>query len=159
MKNKINKSIAAAAIVGLAITCFAFKGDQNNSLSKTERANGWQLLFDGHSTAGWHLYNGTAQFTVWKAKDGALVCDPLDKSGAGDLVTDQEFKNFDLKFDWKLPKVGIAAYLSTFWNDSIFLPHGRPGRNINYWMMPILISQNRNRAPDAFMASHLKKPR
>jgi Domain of Unknown Function (DUF1080) len=109
MKSKITKSVAAAAIIGLAITCFAFTGDQNNSLSKTERANGWQLLFDGHSTSGWHLYNGTAQFTVWKAKDGELVCDPLDKSGTGDLVTDQEFKNFDLKFDWKLPKGGNSG--------------------------------------------------
>src|ERR1700712_2127303 len=109
MKNKITKSIAAAAIVGLAITCLAFRGDQNNILSKTERANGWQLLFDGHSTAGWHLYNGIARFTVWKAKDGALVCDPLDKSGAGDLVTDKEFKDFDLKFDWKLPKGGNSG--------------------------------------------------
>ncbi|MDB5134403.1 MAG: hypothetical protein JWP37_1006, partial [Mucilaginibacter sp.] len=52
MKNKITTSIAAAAIIGLAITCFAFRGDQNNSLSKMERANGWQLLFDGHSTTG-----------------------------------------------------------------------------------------------------------
>ena len=109
MKNKKTKSVAVVAIIELAIACFAFRGDQNNSLSKTERAKGWQLLFDGHSTAGWHLYNGTAQFTVWKAKDGALVCDPLDKSGAGDLVTDQEFKNFDLKFDWKLPKGGNSG--------------------------------------------------
>jgi hypothetical protein len=109
MKNKITKSIAAAAIIGLAITCFAFKGDQNNSLSKAERANGWQLLFDGHSTAGWHLYNSTARSTVWSVKDGALVCNPQDKSEAGDLVTDQEFKNFDLKFDWKLPKGGNSG--------------------------------------------------
>jgi len=109
MKNKITKSIAAAAIIGLAITSFAFKGNQNNSLSKAERTKGWQLLFDGHSTTGWHLYNGTARFTVWKVKDGALICDPLDKSGAGDLVTDQEYKNFDLKFDWKLPKGGNSG--------------------------------------------------
>ncbi len=109
MKNKITKSIAAAAIIGLAIICFAFKGDQNNILSKAERASGWKLLFDGHSTAGWHLYNGTTQFTVWKATDGALVCDPQDKSGAADLVTDGEFKNFDLKFDWKLPKGGNSG--------------------------------------------------
>jgi hypothetical protein len=109
MKNKITKSIAVAAIIALAITCFAFKGDQNNSLTKTERANGWRLLFDGHSTAGWHLYNSTEPFTIWKAKDGALVCDPLDRSGTGDLVTDQEFKNFDLKFDWKLPKGGNSG--------------------------------------------------
>ena len=109
MKNKITKSVAAAVIIGLATTCFAFKGDQNNSLSKKEKANGWQLLFDGRSTAGWHLYNSTGPFTIWKAKDGELVCDPLDKSGTGDLVTDQEFKNFDLKFDWKLPKGGNSG--------------------------------------------------
>src|SRR3984885_14929366 len=109
MKNKIIKSASAGAIIGLVIICLAFKGDQSNSLSKTERANGWRLLFDGHSTAGWHLYNGSAQFTVWKAKDGALVCDPLDKSGTGDLITDQEFKDFDLKFDWKLPKGGNSG--------------------------------------------------
>ena len=106
---KTTKSIAITTIIWLAIACFAFKGNQDNMLSKTERANGWQLLFDGHSTSGWHLYNSTAQLTVWSAKDEALVCNPQDKSEAGDLISDREFKDFDLKFDWKLPKGGNSG--------------------------------------------------
>jgi hypothetical protein len=93
----------------LIINAFAFKGDENNMLSKKEQAAGWKLLFDGHSTSGWHLYNSTAQLTVWNAKDGALVCNPQDKSEAGDLISDRQFKNFDLKFDWKLPKGGNSG--------------------------------------------------
>jgi len=93
----------------LIINSFAFKSDKNNMLSKKEKADGWQLLFDGHSTAGWHLYNSSTPFTVWKVKDGGLFCDPLDKTGPGDLVTDKEYKNYDLKFDWKLPKGGNSG--------------------------------------------------
>jgi len=55
------------------------------------------------------LYNGSSQFTLWKVKDGELFVDPNDKSGASDLVTDDLFKNYDLKFDWKLPKGGNSG--------------------------------------------------
>lgn len=109
MKNQITKSIIILSAIALIVNCFAFKGDENNVLSKKEKAGGWQLLFDGHSTAGWHLYNSTTPFTVWKVKDGELFCDPLDKTGPGDLVTDKEYKNYDLKFDWKLPKGGNSG--------------------------------------------------
>ncbi|MDB5152697.1 MAG: hypothetical protein JWR54_1448 [Mucilaginibacter sp.] len=109
MKPQITKSIIVLTIMVLIISSFAFKGDENNMLSKKEKADGWQLLFDGHSTAGWHLYNSATPFTVWKVKDGELFCDPLDKTGPGDLVTDKEYKNYDLKFDWKLPKSGNSG--------------------------------------------------
>jgi hypothetical protein len=109
MKPQITKSIIVLTIMVLIINSFAFKGDENNMLSKKEKADGWQLLFDGHSTAGWHLYNSATPFTVWKVKDGQLICDPLDKTGPGDLVTDKEYKNYDLKFDWKLPKGGNSG--------------------------------------------------
>jgi hypothetical protein len=109
MKPQITKSIIVLTIMVLIISSFAFKGDENNMLSMKEKADGWQLLFDGHSTAGWHLYNSATPFTVWKVKDGELFCDPLDKTGPGDLVTDKEYKNYDLKFDWKLPKSGNSG--------------------------------------------------
>jgi hypothetical protein len=109
MKPQITKSKIVMTIMVLIISSFAFKSDENNKLSKKEKADGWQLLFDGHSTAGWHLYNSTAPFTVWKVKDGELFCDPLDRTGPGDLITDKEYKNYDLKFDWKLPKGGNSG--------------------------------------------------
>ena len=99
------------ALALLAVVAMSFTGakDENNKLTKKEQADGWKLLFNGHSTDGWHLYNGGNAFTLWKAKDGELFCDPEDKSGANDLVSDKEYKNYDLKFDWKLPKSGNSG--------------------------------------------------
>jgi 3-keto-disaccharide hydrolase len=109
MKKNINKTVIALAMLAFIFNCGAVATDTNNTLTKKEKADGWKLLFDGHTTAGWHLYNSKAPLTVWKAKDGVLFCDPADKSGPGDLVTDDEFKNFDLKFEWKIPKEGNSG--------------------------------------------------
>ena len=106
LTHRISIALAALAIV---FAGFAAPGDQNNMLSKKEKAEGWKLLFNGQSAEGWHLYNGSSQFTLWKVKDGELFCDPTDKSGASDLVTDDSYKNYDLKFDWKLPKGGNSG--------------------------------------------------
>ena len=68
--------IAAVAVLGLAFCSFAAPDTPNNTLTAKEKVEGWKLLFDGQSTTGWHLYNGGAQFTLWKVKDGELFCDP-----------------------------------------------------------------------------------
>jgi Domain of Unknown Function (DUF1080) len=109
MKRNITKSLSILALSAAIFTCYAYTGDQANKLSTKEKAQGWKLLFDGSSTSGWHLYNSQESFTVWKAKDGELFCDPADKTGPGDLITDKEYKDFDLKFDWKLPKGGNSG--------------------------------------------------
>jgi hypothetical protein len=109
MKRHTIKILSVFAILLAIFQSYAYSPDTNNKLSAKERSEGWKLLFDGQSTTGWHLYNTQAPFTVWKAKDGELFCDPLDKSGPGDLVTDNEYKNFDLKFEWKLPTGGNSG--------------------------------------------------
>ncbi|MFA6087800.1 DUF1080 domain-containing protein [Mucilaginibacter sp.] len=109
MKTKNRRVVMAATVLALIINCYAIVGNKNNELTPAEKKAGWKLLFDGHSTAGWHLYNSKGPFTFWKAGNGELFCDPKDKSGVGDLVSDNEYKNFDLKFDWKLPKGGNSG--------------------------------------------------
>ncbi|MGF7037389.1 3-keto-disaccharide hydrolase [Mucilaginibacter lappiensis] len=109
MKKNYTKCLFILAISAAIFTCYSFSGDQNNKLSAQEKKQGWKLLFDGSSTSGWHLYNSQGAFTVWKAKDGELFCDAMDKTGPGDLITDKEYKNYDLKFDWKLPKGGNSG--------------------------------------------------
>src|ERR1700753_3757916 len=106
MKRNITKFLSILTLSVAIFTSYAYTGDPNNKLSTKEKAQGWKLLFDGSSTSGWHLYNSQAAFTVWKAKDGELFCDPADKTGPGDLVSDKEYKDYDLKFDWKLPRGG-----------------------------------------------------
>lgn len=63
----------------------------------------WIYLFDGHSLEGWHGYNKSGPIMNWKIEDSALVC--LGKAEVdigGDIVTDAEFENFELVWDWKI---------------------------------------------------------
>ena len=63
----------------------------------------WISLFDGESLAGWHGYNKTEPVDNWIIEDGALVClGAAEHDTGGDIVTDREFDNFELVWDWKL---------------------------------------------------------
>ncbi len=76
-----------------------------NTLTGQEKSEGWALLFDGQSTAGWRGYT-KQKFPDkgWEVKDGTLAvleADPATEAG-GDIVTQKQYENFDLKFDFKL---------------------------------------------------------
>jgi len=65
---------------------------------------GFKKLFDGKTTTGWHTYNKTTVGSAWEVVDGAIHMNPTKKGkdGGGDLVTDKEYTNFHLKYDWKV---------------------------------------------------------
>jgi len=76
-----------------------------NSLSDAERAAGWRLLFDGKTTAGWRNYGKKTISDGWVVQDGAL-----SRVGAGgDIITNDEFKNFELSIDWKIEPGGNSG--------------------------------------------------
>jgi len=81
----------------------------DNLLTKSEKKAGWQLLFDGKSTKGWHGFNKTRMLAGWIVEDGALV--GLGKGGdiGGDIVSDEEYDNFELKLDWKISTGGNSG--------------------------------------------------
>ena len=85
-------------------------------LNEEEKKDGFQLLFDGESTKGWHTYGGGATGAAWKTADGLLQLDASQKEkgkivGGGDIVTDDEFENFHLKLDWKVSKNGNSGIM------------------------------------------------
>jgi hypothetical protein len=76
-----------------------------NTLTSEEKAAGWQLLFDGESTAGWRNYGKPTISDGWKVQDGALT-----RVGAGgDIITNDEFGNFELSIDWKIEPGGNSG--------------------------------------------------
>ena len=76
-----------------------------NTLSNEERAAGWKLLFDGKSVEGWHVYGKKARPEGgWRVEEGVLK--KLRKQRGGDIVTDAEFDNFDLTWDWRIDSAG-----------------------------------------------------
>lgn len=81
-----------------------------NILSEEEISEGWKLLFDGKTTRGWHLYNKGNVPSAWMVKDGVLSCYPYTfEVKQGDLITDETFRNFDLKFEWKVSEAGNSG--------------------------------------------------
>jgi Domain of Unknown Function (DUF1080) len=83
----------------------------DNTLTAAEQSEGWQLLFDGTSKTNWHSFNNKTDGSGWKIADGSLTVDSTNKTGRGDLVTNEEYENFDLKLDWKIDTAGNSGIL------------------------------------------------
>jgi hypothetical protein len=86
------------------------------TLSEAEQKEGWQLLFNGSSTKGWHKYGGAPVGSAWKVADGNLWLDAAEKvdwqiKGGGDIVSDEEFENFHLKLEWKIDTCGNSGIM------------------------------------------------
>ena len=72
-----------------------------NTLTKGEKDDGWVLLFDGTTTAGWRAYRGDAfPKKGWKVADGILS---VLGQGGGDLVaTHAPIGVFELTVEFRL---------------------------------------------------------
>lgn len=87
-----------------------------NTLSDKEVADGWQILFDGKTTKGWHKYGGEPVGSAWKIIDGNLCLDTSIKEGfqiknGGDIVSDDDYENFDLQLEWNIAKDGNSGII------------------------------------------------
>ncbi|MCA5006480.1 3-keto-disaccharide hydrolase [Sphingobacterium bovistauri] len=80
-----------------------------NTLSEQEQKEGWKLLFNGKNLQGWHLYNEVGHKSAWVVGNGILYCDPNSEENRIDLVSDNEYENFELKFEWQLEKEGNSG--------------------------------------------------
>lgn len=116
----IHRAAARAAILAqfaLAIACTqignsppaesaaAITTSGATTLTAEQRAAGWRSLFDGTGTAAWRGYKTQTMPGGWRIVDGVLI-----KSGpVDDIVTKDQFGNFQLAFDWKLSPGGNAG--------------------------------------------------
>jgi hypothetical protein len=91
----------------LALSLIAAEKPQTpNTLTTQEKKDGWKLLFDGKTTNGWRgAYKDKFPEKGWNITDGQLTIQQSDGSESqsfGDIVTDGEYSDFDLMFDFKL---------------------------------------------------------
>jgi hypothetical protein len=98
-------SRAAGASPAPATTSSASGTSAANTLTPAEQAAGWRLLFDGASTTGWRGYKTQTMPNGWRVEAGTLA-----KSGSvDDIVTADQFANFELALDWKIATGGNAG--------------------------------------------------
>jgi hypothetical protein len=86
----------------------AVRAAEPNTLTSAEKSSGWKLLFDGKTFEGWRGYKEVAIGKGWQVQDGALV---LTEAKAGDLLTTEEFGDFELTFEWKISVGGNSGVI------------------------------------------------
>jgi hypothetical protein len=79
-----------------------------NTLSAAEKSAGWKLLFDGKDLAGWRGYKTASAPSKWTVEDGAIT---LTETGGVDLMTADEFGDFELSLDWKISPKGNSGII------------------------------------------------
>lgn len=87
-----------------------------NQLSSQEKQDGWKLLFDGKSTEQWKGYNRDKFPTKgWYIDEEGNLC--VSKTGGdedgfgGDIITKEQYENFDLKVDFMVSDTGNSGIL------------------------------------------------
>ena len=100
--------------------------DVNNldDYKTTDFKGGWVSLFDGKTTSGWHSYGREAATDRWKVVDGVLCLDTSKKNSpakqvGGDLVSNAEYGNFDLKLEWKISPNGNSGIIFYVHEDTV----------------------------------------
>lgn len=82
-------------------------------LTEAQTAEGWKLLFDGQTTNGWKFFKDQPNDT-WEVVDGTLHCKPVvegKESKRADIMTTEQFENFELAFDWKISQGGNSGVM------------------------------------------------
>ena len=76
-----------------------------NTLTTAEKAEGWQVLFNGSTYEGWRGYRMTGiPKAGWEITDGMLKTVP--KVNGRELITVRKFTDFDLTWEWRIAPSG-----------------------------------------------------
>ena len=102
---------ALGSLTLLLVICFAARGSafaaMPNQLTEPEKAVGWKLLFDGRTTQGWHSFKKQSfPEKGWSVDDGWLHA---RGKGGGDLLSDKQFEQFELQWEWKIAPGGNSG--------------------------------------------------
>lgn len=95
-------------VLALALAASPLFAAEPNTLTAAEKAAGWRLLFDGKTLEGWRGYKTAEIGAPWKIEGGTIT---LTAAKAGDLMTVQEFGDFELALEWKMTSGGNSGVI------------------------------------------------
>lgn len=147
------KYILIAALAGTLASCSGEKAIETETEEVTAvetPQEEWIDLFASSDFSNWHKYNAGEVGKGWKIENGEVYLDVKNidrKAGdGGDIVTNEEFDNFHLKYDWKIAQNGNSGL--------IFYVHEAPEHKNTYntgLEMQVLDNEGH---PDAKIISH-----
>jgi hypothetical protein len=102
-----------------------------NNVSAAEKAQGWELLWDGKTSKGWR---GAKQAKFpdkgWQMVNGEILVadnDGKEGFGGGDIVTEKEYSAFEFEVEFLMPAANANSGLKYFVQES--LPPVPPGNS------------------------------
>ena len=95
-----------------------------NSLAQTPKKGKWMALFNKKNLSGWQIY-GTEK---WYVENGELICESGSDKEYGYLGTDQKFKDFELRLQFKQEANG---------NSGVFFHSSIEGTKITGWQAEV----------------------
>ena len=96
----VGNSVPEASTSGAGTTSATSTG-----LTAEQKAAGWRSLFDGSGTSAWRGYRSQPFPAGWSIVDGILT----KKDSVPDIITKDQFGNFELALDWMESPVGNAG--------------------------------------------------
>ena len=97
-----------------------------NTLSEAEKADGWQLLFNGKNLEGWRNFRKKTIGSAWKVEDNAIALtkaqgnDGWQVKDGGDIITDKEYQNYELTIEWKIQNCGNSGIIFNVFENEKF---------------------------------------
>ena len=112
----MHRRIAGGTLAVLALTALACTANSPQAsppaatetpAMTTPQGTGWRPLFDGSSTAAWRGFRSESLPAGWQAVDGTLA----RVGGGGDIITREQFANFELELDWRVQAGGNSGVM------------------------------------------------
>jgi len=103
----MNKDIALALTCLLAaLTVFGNQISDGQRRLVEELESGWTDLFAAGDFSKWSKVNGDPVPKQWTINDGIVH---RGKLGGGSIITKRHYKDFELRFDWKISEAGNSG--------------------------------------------------
>src|SRR5262245_55934590 len=107
---RLSRTVAGAvALIALGVASLAARQTAApNTLTPAEKAAGWKLLFDGKTFTGWRGFHRDA----FPDKGWIIADESISHTKgvtAGDIITVDQYENFEFKVDWKLVRGGNSG--------------------------------------------------
>ena len=102
------RAIALMSVMVVALSArpaMAQSKSAMNTLDEAQRKAGWRLLFDGQSMSAFRGYRSDVVPPEWHVVGGTIT----KSKSTGDIITREEFGDFELEVEWKLGPAGNAG--------------------------------------------------
>jgi len=105
----MKKTGSRAMALVLTVTIFLLL-PMSSSLLPTVHGGEWRQLFDGKTLNGWRGFHREDVPPGWVAENGMLKHNRrAEGQQGGDLITKDQFENFEFSIEWKLSKGGNSG--------------------------------------------------